>query len=165
MARILGIAFFALLVAGAVVIVVTSEALPLELASHFGRQGRANGWQPLASYRTWMLLFAIGVPCLTVAAMAWLPRRFPRLSNLPHRDHWLAPVRREATFAALAAFAFAIGIVEIAFALGIHLSVVAANATDPPTLPAHAFMALMACFVVAIVAVVIAYHLRFRRLQ
>jgi hypothetical protein len=165
MVRILGIAFYALLAVGALVIAVTSEGLPPELASHFGRQGQANGWQSLASYRAWMLMFAIGVPCVTVATTAWLPRRFPRLWNLPHRDHWLAPERRAETLSALAAFAFAIGIVEIAFALGIHIAVVEANTTVPPALPAAAFASLIACFVAAIVALVIAYHLRFRRLR
>jgi MFS family permease len=162
MNRLLAIVFVLLLVASAVVIVATTADLPPEVASHFGAQGQPNGWQSLAGYRTWILATAIGLPCASVAAMVWLPRWFPRLSKLPNREYWLAPERRAATFAALVSFAFAVGIVEIGFALGIHFTIVAANVLSPPRMPNEILVPVGVVFIVAIVALVIAYRLRFR---
>lgn len=52
------------------------------------------------------LLVPLGLLTLgLVALISWLPavtaRRWPSLLNLPYKDHWLAPERREAYFARL----------------------------------------------------------------
>ncbi len=162
MNRLLGLGFVFLLVSGAVLIITTSSALPPRVASHFGVGGAANGWQSLETYRALMLLFGIGLPVLVVAAMAWLPRKLPRLTKLPARDYWLAPERRDATYAALTAFAFAHGALIVVFVVALHLSIVAANASTPPRLAGGPFWALTATFVATITAMIVIYRRRFR---
>jgi hypothetical protein len=162
MNRLLGVAFFLLLAAAAVVIVATSSDLPPEVASHFGSQGKPNAWQSVGGYRAWILAAALALPCFTVFVIAWLPRRFPRLCKLPHRDYWLAPERRDATYAALASFAYATAIAQIVFALGIHYAIVMANAASPPRMPNETIVPVGIAFMVAIVAIVIGYRIRFR---
>lgn len=162
MNRLLAFGFVFLLATAAVLIVTTSGALPPRVASHFGAGGIANGWQSLEAYRATMLVFAIALPIGVVAAMAWLPRRFPRLVNLPFRDYWLAPERREATYAALTGFALAIGALVVTFIVALHLVIVAANASAPPHFAEGPFWGLSGTFSATLVALVIAYHRRFR---
>jgi hypothetical protein len=162
MNRLLGFGFVFLLASGAVLIVSTSGALPPRVASHFGAGGVANGWQSLDSYRALMLVFEIAMPLVAVAGVAWLPRAFPGLVNMPFRDHWLAPERREATYATMTAFGLALGSFLAAFVVALHLIVVAANASTPPRLADGPFWTLTATFVAAMFAFAIAYHRRFR---
>jgi hypothetical protein len=162
MNRLLGFSFVALVVASAAVIVATSGALPARVASHFGVGGRPNGWQSLAEYRVWMLGFGVLMPVAVTALIAWLPHRFPRLVNLPHRDYWLDPARREATLGALSSFGYGVGILAVLFALAIHLLVVDANATAPPRLPEERVYALMGLFVTGLVVLIVVHYRRFR---
>jgi hypothetical protein len=162
MNRVLGIAFALLLGASTVVIVTTTADLPARVASHFAADGRPNGWQSLASYRVWMLGFGVLMPIVVTAMIAWLPRRFPRLINVPHKDYWLEPARRDATLRALATFGYGVGLLATLFALGIHLAVVDANATAQPALPTRNVIALMIGFGVGLVVLVAAHWWRFR---
>jgi len=162
MNRVLGFGFAFLLASAAVLIITTSGALPPRVASHFGAGGVANGWQSLEAYRATMLVLAIGLPAGVVAMMAWLPRRFPRFLSLPAREHWLAPERREATYAALTSFALAIGALVVTFVVALHLVVVAANASTPPRFADGPFWLLTGTFTATIVALIIGYHRRFR---
>ncbi len=162
MNRLLGFGFVFLLATGAVLIVMTSAALPPRVASHFAPGGVANGWQSLQAYRAMMLVFALALPIGVVVAAAWLPRRFPRLVNPPFRDYWLAPERREATYAALTGFALAIGALVVTFVVALHLVIVAANASAPPHFADGPFWLLAGTFAATIIALVIAYHRRFR---
>jgi hypothetical protein len=98
-------------------------------------------------------------------AVGWLPRRFPRMVNLPHKDYWLEPVRRDATLGALGSLGFAVGALTALFALGIHVTVVEANATVPPRLANEHFLPVLALFVGALIALIVVYHRRFRVLR
>jgi hypothetical protein len=165
MNRLLGIAFMLLLVASTIVIVATTADLPARVASHFAGDGRPNGWQSLASYRVWMLAFGVLMPLFVTATIAWLPRRFPRLVNVPHKDYWLEPARRHATLRAHATFGYGVGILAALFALGMHFAVVDANATAPPALPTANVVALMIGFGVGLVALVALHWWHFRVLR
>ncbi len=75
--------------------------MPDRMASHFDGTGQANGWAPRSVF---FILYA-GLTALLLILFQVLPRqlkRFPdNLINLPNRSYWLAPERREATFAAI----------------------------------------------------------------
>ncbi len=73
--------------------------LPDIVASHFNRAGAANGWSAKKVFFEiyWgglglITLIALGVPRL----VAWAPAA---LINLPNKDYWLAPERREEAIA------------------------------------------------------------------
>lgn len=77
--------------------------MPERMASHFAADGRANGWQSRGAFFALMLLVTS-----TSAIVGFLvPRQIAARSNtrinLPHRDYWLAPERREETMSFISA--------------------------------------------------------------
>jgi len=97
-ARFPKITYFLMLVAGLLQWVRFYPLLPERMASHFGYDGRPNGWQPKDGFFLIMLL-AVG---LTFGMSFLVPRRIAARPdnriNLPHKAYWLAPARREETF-------------------------------------------------------------------
>jgi uncharacterized membrane protein len=76
-----------------------AKAMPGVMATHFGASGSANGWQTKGQFFVLefvmlgvCLLIAFGVPAIIAAAP-------PSLVNLPNKDFWLAPIRRDHTIA------------------------------------------------------------------
>ena len=142
--------FALLLVVGAIVIGVTTDQLPTQIASHFSADGAANGGMSRRGYLLFMLVFAVVIPLCIVFSMSLLPRFSDKAINLPNRDHWLGPSRREATFGYLTAHACWLGSLTIVFIIGIHFLLIAANATQPPRLPTQPFLTLLAAFLLGI---------------
>ena len=73
------------------------SVLPLRVASHFGANGVADGWMSRGAFG----VTYVGTVVLMVVlfgGISALVRRLPvGLINLPHREYWLAPPRREET--------------------------------------------------------------------
>jgi hypothetical protein len=113
-------------------------------------------------YRNFMLLFGVGIPLLMVALIAWLPRQLPKHINIPNRDYWLSPERREATYAALSASALWLGCLLTLFITGIHWLLIRANAFNPPRLESTPFLVVLAAFVIALVSWIVRLRRRFR---
>ena len=91
----------ALALIGAAVVASTSGALPPRVASHFGAGGAANGWMTRENYTWFMMLLTALLPLALLLALAWLPARFERWVNLPHREYWMASPQRAATLDSL----------------------------------------------------------------
>jgi uncharacterized membrane protein len=142
--------FVLLLVIGAIVIGVTTDQLPAQLASHFAAGGAATGWMSRRGYLLLMLVFAVVMPLTIVASMSLLPRVSDKAINIPDRDFWLAPAQREATFGFLTAHACWLGSLMIVFITAVHFLLIAANATQPPRLPVQPFLTLLVAFLVGI---------------
>jgi len=155
--------YIAVVVACAAFIVSTSGDLPERVASHFGRDGQANGWMPREMYVRFILGAAVLVPLILVALLAWLPRSFPRAVNLPNRAYWFAEERRDTTLASMSMFAWTFGALLAALVAGVHWAVVEANVRRPPVLAESAIEALLAGFGLTIGLWIVAWYLRFRR--
>ena len=76
-----------------------AAAMPGVMATHFGASGSANGWQSKDQFffveivlLGVCLLIGFGIPAIIAAAP-------PSLVNLPNKEFWLAPVRRDHTLA------------------------------------------------------------------
>lgn len=72
--------------------------LPDMVASHFNLAGQADGWSSKST-----LLFSYGVSVVVcvgalLAPALFLPKVPVALINLPHKEYWLAPERRQETF-------------------------------------------------------------------
>ncbi len=156
------LAFALIEIAVAAFVAATTGQLPERVASHFGAGNLPNGWMPREAYLPFMLGFAVVLPAVVVAGIALTPRLGPRRLNLPHRDYWLAPERRAATFAALAAHACWLGCLIALFIAGIHYSILVANASVPPRLPDALFWTLLIAFCAGVVLWIGALYLRFR---
>ena len=86
--------------------------MPQRMASHFAADGRANGWQSRSAFFVLMLMVTSTSAIVGFLAPRQIAARSNARINLPHRDYWLAPERREQTMryisAAMAWFACAI---------------------------------------------------------
>lgn len=90
--------FCLMVVLGVLQCVHVYSQLPAVMASHFTGRGIPNGWQPKPAF-----FFLIGVVMLLSAIPAFIvPRGLPTMPpekiNLPNKDYWLAPERREETW-------------------------------------------------------------------
>jgi uncharacterized membrane protein len=76
--------------------------LPERLSSHYNAQGVANGW---STKGTFFMLYALLIG-LMLAIFTLIPRLIRKLPsaliNLPNKDYWLAPERRDQTLEAFA---------------------------------------------------------------
>lgn len=117
-----------LIVLVAVVQVVHYRSLlPGRMASHFDGTGRANGFM----FRDDFLATELGLFAFMSLIFVVLPgflRRIPNsLINLPRKDYWLAPERREATLRDMARQLTWFGAATLLFLLLVMEAVMRAN--------------------------------------
>lgn len=123
--------FIALLVVAVAQVIIYYPQLPDTVASHFDGNGHPNGW---SSKPTFFL-----IDLLTMALMAlvflFLPVTFSRFSdkavNLPNKEYWLAPERREATVLIIRDQMCWFGSATVAFMICIFQLVIEANLNPP----------------------------------
>lgn len=147
---------------GVAFVAATSGALPPRVATHFGHGGAANGWMTREGYTWFAIAFALLLPAVVMASVGFLPALFPKAVNLPNREVWLAPPRREATLAWLRGFGAAMGLATALFAIGVHALILEANARTPARLDEPLFIGLLVALVAAMVAGTIALYAKFR---
>lgn len=75
--------------------------LPDVVASHFNARGAANGWQPKSLFFEFFAGAVVIAGFLTFGIPAIFSKIPTPMINLPHREYWLAPERREETLAYL----------------------------------------------------------------
>jgi hypothetical protein len=165
MHRLAWLSFVLCLAAAATFIVATVSALPEQVASHFGVSNAPNGFMTRDGYLTFMLFLALALPVFLAAMIGLLPRLLPNLVNLPNRDYWLDPSRRDATLNALSAHGAWLGCLSALFVAAIHYVLLVANASSPPHLPGDLFRLLLTGFLVAIALWIGTLYLRFRMIR
>jgi len=154
--------FILLLIVVTILISTTTGQLPAQIASHFGAGGVPNGWMSRNDYLLFMLAFAVVLPITVVLGPLFLPRLKINSINIPNRDYWLAPARRDATFRYLATHALWLGSLLVVFIAGIHLVLIEANATQPPHLPFSPFVTLLALFMAGLGIWILTMAIHFR---
>jgi uncharacterized membrane protein len=78
--------------------------LPEQVAIHFNAAGKADSWASKFHATLLMLGLQIALPVLLLLT-SQLTRSLPiHWINLPHREYWLAPERREATLISMERF-------------------------------------------------------------
>lgn len=71
--------------------------LPEQVAHHFGASGRPDAWGHKSQFLVVCLVTA-GVMMATFLGLGLAMQKIPNsLINLPNKDYWLAPVRRQQT--------------------------------------------------------------------
>lgn len=163
MRRLVSLLFPVALVGVLAYILTTIPQLPDRVASHFAANGLANGYMSRDGYRTFIVVFAIAVPLFVVAVVGLLPRAFPGAVNIPDRDYWLAPERRENTLGYLFGWACSFGSLLALFIAAVHAAVLVANSFEPPRLPGMLFVIDLVAFGAGIVVWVAAITFHFRR--
>jgi uncharacterized membrane protein len=108
--------------------------LPATMASHFGGNGMPNGWSDKLEYFGLMA----GVVALLAGVFLLLPELLSRLSpysmNLPNRDFWLAPERREETIQYMREAVRSMMAATLALMVIVNQLVIDANLREEPRL-------------------------------
>lgn len=113
---------------------LTAPQLPERVATHFGAGGEADGWMTRSGHVRFTLLLGAALPAFIVALFAFIRRCGGRGLNIPHKEYWLAPERREETFAFIQRQGSWLAALLIGFFAAIHTSILAANAHTPAKL-------------------------------
>ncbi len=152
--------FWVLVLALAAQAVYYYPQLPERVASHFGAGGEADGWSSKTSF------FVIEglVVALMIGSFLVLPRWMRSLPegliNLPNKAYWLAPERRESTFAAMGEGMLWCGVATLALLFIIFQWTIQANLAPPPKLP-DGMWVLMAGYMAFVVVWAIRFHRSF----
>ena len=101
--------------------------LPAKVASHFDIEGQPNGWMSRETCVGFTLGLGILMPAFIVGMMGGAGRIPVSFINLPHRDYWLAPERRQAALAILLRFSLWFACMNVLFVTGLHWLIVQAN--------------------------------------
>lgn len=121
-------------------VMATSHALPDVTASHFVANGQADGFVSRHAYMA-ITSALIMVPLFLAWITTYIGRHYPTLLNIPNRDYWLLPERREAAIAVLDAAMEWFAQALLAFLCYVHWLVLHANTQQPPRLDEPFFIA------------------------
>jgi uncharacterized membrane protein len=141
----------------------TLGMLPERVATHFGASGAPDGWMARGVYGRFIVLFGLGMaafPQLIGLLMHVLPAW---TFNLPNRQYWLAPQRRNATIGRLQVYLAWLGCILLFVISGIHWLTVLANLSPAQHLDTSRTIGLMVIFGVMILSWSVTLMVRFRR--
>jgi hypothetical protein len=135
--------------------------MPETVASHFDALGRPDAWGPRGTLTAWHVVAVLAMAGL-FEGIARVQRLIPtELINLPHREYWLAPERREETFARLDTMTRLLGCAVLAFFIGLFHLVYRANSGAGSL---TVFMVLLiASLLISLAAILGPFILRFAR--
>ncbi len=138
--------FVVLVVVAAVQLNYYAQRLPDMVGSHFGTSGFVSAWQ------TKMALFMVELMVIVVATIVsfGVPRLIAAMPasaiNLPNKEFWLSPERREDTISFLRSQMAWFGCALLAFLLFVMELVFRANLQAPPRLNNAAFVPALLTF-------------------
>ena len=148
--------------AAAAALLVYYPMLPEVVASHFDGAGRANGWMPRESFAVLYVLLFLVMGVLFVGGTQLLGRIPDGLINLPNREYWLAPERREQSIADIGNSLLRIGQATVLFLLVVMLDTFEAN-LHPPVQLTLPFWPLLLLYLAVITWQTVWLLRRFRR--
>jgi len=155
--------FFALVALGAVQLFYYEPRIPKILGSHFAWGGFVTGWQTKAAFFSTDLAMIV---LATVVAFG-IPRIIAAVPvsriNLPHKEYWLAPERRENTLAYIRVWSAWLGCCLLAFLLFVMELAFRANLHTPPQFNNAAFVPALLAFVALDTMLVLRLILHFAR--
>lgn len=126
--------------------------LPERVASHFNAAGQADGWSAKNNFLVMNLAFVVGMALLFLGLTALLPKMPPDWVNLPNKDYWLAPERRDATLTAISGQMEWLAAATVALLLGITQLTIQANLRAAATLMEGAFWLLFGSYMAFMIA-------------
>lgn len=136
--------------------------LPAQVAVHFGPNGTPNRWQAPADYLRFMLIFGTAIPAFVLGTFVLIRRLNGWGLNIPHKEYWLAPERRQETFDYVQRRGLWLTGLLVAFLTIVHWSIVAANTQTPVALQPAFFLGL-GVFLAAMLAWGITFTRHFRK--
>lgn len=155
------IVFFILYAAYVAMVLATINTLPERVATHFGFEGRADGWMSRSGYRIFEIAFPLGIALILMGTSA-LVRSFPaKYVNLPRKDFWLVPERRALTASIIRSRMTWLACLMTLFFGGLHVLTLEANRVQPPQLPMGGLLMVVMFFLISLMIWVILLLMRF----
>ena len=136
--------------------------MPEVISDHFGGQGRPNGWHDQARHAVFywgIIAVALFVGFLVPRLVRSIPAE---LVNLPHKEYWLTPTRRDEAFDALRDHMNWLGVAMLAMMLVIHREVFLANLRPDHRINNDVIWMTLAGFAIFMVSWLISIFRRFR---
>lgn len=129
--------------------------LPETVASHFDAAGRPDAWMSRGGFLTVLAVVHLLTAVSIGGVGLWLPRVGNMWINLPNKDYWLAPERRDATLADVARRLFDLGTLTSALLFWVVLVTVDFNrglrdAVDGLLWPLGIYLVLTLAWIVAL---------------
>ena len=146
---------------GIALTVIMAHYLPDRVATHFSFSGSPNAWSS-NTINTIFFCATYGIINLLFLAVPWLLRKLPvAFINMPNREYWLAPERRNASVLRVGVFmaAFAIGV--NLFMMGVESLTFMANRSMMPLSPVG-MVVLSVTFLVFMLSWIIQFVRAFR---
>jgi uncharacterized membrane protein len=137
--------------AGVALVALTLRRLPDPMAVHFDAGGNPNGWGGHGSYLGILTLIGLVLPLGIVALVSRLSATHPETLNVPGKEYWFHPARRVEGIRRVTEQMWWLACLMLAFAMAIHVLLLAANAVVPPHLPTAPFILLLAGFLLGLV--------------
>lgn len=153
---------FMLIIIGLGLQIVYWPQLPARVATHFGKDGNPNDWMN-KSIATILNCGLVVIIPLFFMAIGSLLRGLPTaLINIPNREYWFAPERREQSLQWISTIMswFAVAIASLVVVVN-HLTFVANR--DGESLRSSAFLTALVVFLVTTFCIVAIMIRRFRR--
>jgi serine/threonine-protein kinase len=146
-----------------VLIVATYDSWPAEVATHFDLGGNPNGWMSRSANLVAFLALGFGLP-IAMYGIFSLAGFFPaRFVNLPRREYWLAPERRDATMRELRRQSLWLGCLSVLFVAGLYISTLEANLQKPAKLSSNSVLLVLGGFFAGLAIWVVLLLRRFSR--
>ena len=141
----------------------TQDALPPVVASHFNAQGRPDGYTDRADYVAMMMLLMAAFP-LGAALLGALFRSLPdRAINIPRRDYWLSPDRRQDSLNYLSGWLQSLSLLGVALLAFTHYVLLKSNQDGQAHLELTPLLIGTGVFLAGLTIWILALHRRFAR--
>lgn len=137
--------------------------MPETMASHFDAAGRPNGFQSRAEFFGLMAVILVAVVGIFVGLgsffrvipMSWM--------NLPHREYWLAPERRESTVDFIGQQMEWFGVATLLLLLLVVQAAIDANLTPETRLDPHSMWLLLGLYLAYVAVWMVLFLRHFRK--
>ena len=127
----------------------TRDQLPERVATHFGTGGIANGWMMRDHFLWGTAAFSLVLPA-AVVGLCYVIRQLPvSMLNLPNREYWIAPERRQATYDFIFSRSLWFASIAVGFVTGIYFMILEANKHTTPQLSEETLLAFTGVFLAA----------------
>lgn len=151
MVRHPAIIFVLLLIGYVIFISCTVPLLPQRVASHFDIHGQPNGWMSRSSAAILQGVVGLALPLIIVAGFGAARFASAQKINMPRKDFWFAPERREETCAYLLRQGLWLASMEVGLQCAVWYQLVESNDMKMPQLSTFGFLATLGIFGIAMI--------------
>jgi len=138
-------------------------ALPERVASHFGIEGKADGWMSRDQTIRFFICFTLGFPLFLPALMVLVRLFSSDCFNVPNAKYWRKPENFRHAKNFLFFFSWWMAAMSAVFAAGIFLLILQANRTSPPVMHPGGILTLTGGFIAGTIIWIICMVIYFQR--